>query len=154
MNDLKGNDSGTYMLLYHIPNEDSKLSDLMGVMLVVTGLKVTMFPSADVTEGQRVTLTCSTSCPLMDNTSYIWYFNSQPLNGSENQNKHLDLDPVSSLHAGNYSCAVTTPSYVRSLEEALTVEDLAHAVGILNILKVVVLFLIPSLFVTLHFMMR
>ncbi|KAE8300513.1 hypothetical protein D5F01_LYC00654 [Larimichthys crocea] len=69
-------------------------------------LTVKFAPSAVVTEGQRVTLTCSTSCPLSDNTNYIWYLNSRPLTLPENQHKQLVLDPVSSQHAGNYSCAV------------------------------------------------
>uniref|UniRef100_A0A8C9WWI2 Ig-like domain-containing protein n=1 Tax=Sander lucioperca TaxID=283035 RepID=A0A8C9WWI2_SANLU len=72
------------------------------------GLRVKFTPSAVVTEGQRVTLSCSTSCPLTDNTTYIWYFNSRPLTQTEKQNKHLVLDPVSSQHAGKYSCAVKT----------------------------------------------
>uniref|UniRef100_A0A8C9WWM8 Ig-like domain-containing protein n=1 Tax=Sander lucioperca TaxID=283035 RepID=A0A8C9WWM8_SANLU len=87
-----------------------------------SGLKVTMTPSAVVTEGQRVTLSCSTSCPLTDNTNYIWYFNSRPLTPTEKQNKHLVLDPVRSQHAGNYSCAVETPHNISSSEENLTVK--------------------------------
>ena len=60
----------------------------------------------EVTEGQRVTLTCRTSCPLTDNMNYIWYLNNQPLNLTRTQSKYRVLDPVSSEHAGNYSCKV------------------------------------------------
>uniref|UniRef100_A0A8P4KHP8 Ig-like domain-containing protein n=1 Tax=Dicentrarchus labrax TaxID=13489 RepID=A0A8P4KHP8_DICLA len=73
--------------------------------------------------GQRVTLTCSTSCPLTDNTNYIWYLNSRPLTLPENQNKHLVLDPVSSQHAGSYSCAVKTHNNISSREKTLTVHS-------------------------------
>uniref|UniRef100_A0A671TED3 Ig-like domain-containing protein n=1 Tax=Sparus aurata TaxID=8175 RepID=A0A671TED3_SPAAU len=83
-------------------------------------------PSAVVTEGQRVTLTCSTSCPL--NTNYTWTFNSRPLNLPENQNKQLVLDPVGSQHAGNYSCAVKT--HISSRESTLTVRG-----GTLTVLR-------------------
>ena len=86
----------------------------------LSGLKVTFTPSAVVTEGQRVTLTCSTSCPL--NTDYTWIFNSRPLNLSESQNKHLVLDPVRNQHAGNYSCAVTSENNKMSPEATLTVQ--------------------------------
>ncbi|XP_036965549.1 uncharacterized protein LOC119025724 [Acanthopagrus latus] len=75
-----------------------------------------------VTEGQRVTLTCSTSCLL--NTDYTWNFNSRPLNLPENQNKHLILDPVSSQHEGRYSCTVKTGRRTSgSSEKTLTVQN-------------------------------
>lgn len=82
---------------------------------------MTMTPSAVVTEGQRVTLTCTTSCPLTDSGIYIWYMNGQPLTLSDNQTKRLLLDPVGIEHAGNYSCAVQTPLNISSVEENLTV---------------------------------
>ncbi|XP_030285744.1 uncharacterized protein LOC115589151 [Sparus aurata] len=117
--DLTRNDSAEYKFKIH---DRWKQSDFSGVMLVVTGLKVTFTPSAVVTEGQRVTLTCSTSCPL--NTDYTWTFNSRPLNLPENQNKHLVLDPVSSQHEGRYSCMVKTGRRtIGSSEETLTVQN-------------------------------
>uniref|UniRef100_A0A3P8NX27 Ig-like domain-containing protein n=1 Tax=Astatotilapia calliptera TaxID=8154 RepID=A0A3P8NX27_ASTCA len=85
---------------------------------------VKMSPFAVVTEGQRVTLTCSTSCPLTDNTNYIWYLNSRPLTPRENQNKHLILDPVSREDAGNYSCAVKTNKDISSAPKTLTVQSI------------------------------
>lgn len=78
-----------------------------------------MTPSAVVTEGLTVTLTCTTSCPLTDSTNYIWYMNGQPL--PENLNKHLVLDPVIIEHAGNYSCSVLASQNITSAEENLTV---------------------------------
>ncbi|XP_042073889.1 uncharacterized protein LOC102314278 isoform X1 [Haplochromis burtoni] len=83
-----------------------------------------MSPSAVVTEGQRVTLTCSTSCPLTDNTNYIWYLNSRPLTPRENQNKHLILDPVSREDAGSYSCAVKSNKDISSAPKTLTVQSI------------------------------
>ncbi|CAI5681142.1 unnamed protein product [Oreochromis niloticus] len=102
---LTKNDSGEYTFI--LKGNDKELK-LPGVFLIVTELRVKMSPSAVVTEGQRVTLTCSTSCPLTDNTNYIWYLNSRPLTPRENQNKHLILDAVSRENIRNYSCGVKT----------------------------------------------
>uniref|UniRef100_A0A3Q4GCQ8 Ig-like domain-containing protein n=1 Tax=Neolamprologus brichardi TaxID=32507 RepID=A0A3Q4GCQ8_NEOBR len=87
-------------------------------------LRVKMSPSAVVTEGQRVTLTCSTSCPLTDNTNYIWYLNSRPLTPRQSQNKHLILDPVSREDAGSYSCAVKSNKDISSAPKTLTVQSI------------------------------
>ncbi|XP_029916320.1 sialoadhesin-like [Myripristis murdjan] len=117
-------------------------SHFPGVMLVVTGLEVVVTPSAVVTEDKRVTLTCSSSCPLTDNT-YIWYCNGQPLTLTEGQHKQLVLDPVSAQHAGKYSCAVRSHQNIKSPEETLTVRGpswtLAAAAGIAAALLLVIL---------------
>ncbi|KAE8300499.1 hypothetical protein D5F01_LYC00640 [Larimichthys crocea] len=123
INDLKKNDSAEYKFRLQEENGEWKQPDFSGVTLVVTGLTVKFAPSAVVTEGQRVTLTCSTSCPLSDNTNYIWYLNSRPLTLPENQHKQLVLDPVSSQHAGRYSCAVKTHNIPSSFEKTLTVHS-------------------------------
>nr|XP_024658483.1 sialoadhesin [Maylandia zebra] len=123
INNLKKNDSGGYTFRFNKDHEGWTQSDLPGVFLIVTELRVKMSPSAVVTEGQRVTLTCSTRCPLTDNTNYIWYLNSRPLTASENQNKHLILDPVSREDAGNYSCAVKTNKDISSAPKTLTVRN-------------------------------
>ncbi|XP_005951773.3 B-cell receptor CD22 [Haplochromis burtoni] len=124
INNLKKNDSGGYTFRFKRDHEGWTQSDLPGVFLIVTELRVKMSPSAVVTEGQRVTLTCSTSCPLTDNTNYIWYFNSRPLTPRENQNKHLILDPVSREDAGSYSCAVKTNKEISSAPKTLTVQSI------------------------------
>ncbi|XP_039468884.1 uncharacterized protein LOC120440443 [Oreochromis aureus] len=124
INNLKKNDSGGYTFRFQKDHEGWTQSDLPGVFLIVTELKVKMSPSAVVTEGQRVTLTCSTSCPLTDNTNYIWYLNSRPLTPRENQNKHLILDPVSREDAGSYSCAVKTNEDISSAPKTLTVQSI------------------------------
>ncbi|XP_031585031.2 B-cell receptor CD22-like [Oreochromis aureus] len=121
---LKRDDSAEYRFTITAENEEVKQSDFPGVTLIVTELRVKMSPSAVVTEGQRVTLTCSTSCPLTDNTNYIWYLNSRPLTPRENQNKHLILDPVSREDAGSYSCAVKTNKDISSAPKTLTVQSI------------------------------
>ncbi|KAL3996845.1 hypothetical protein ACER0C_009501 [Sarotherodon galilaeus] len=119
---LKRDDSAEYRFTITTEYEEVKQSDFPGVTLIVTELRVKMSPSAVVTEGQRVTLTCSTSCPLTDNTNYIWYLNSRPL--TLNQNKHLILDPVSREDAGRYSCAVKTNKDISSAPKTLTVQSI------------------------------
>ncbi|XP_039469135.1 B-cell receptor CD22-like [Oreochromis aureus] len=127
INNLKKNDSGGYTFRFNKDHEGWTQSDLPGVFLIVTELRVKMSPSAVVTEGQRVTLTCSTSCPLTDNTNYIWYLNSRPLTLRENQNKHLILDPVSRENSGSYSCAVKTNKDISSAPKTLTVQNSDNA---------------------------
>ncbi|KAK2817366.1 hypothetical protein Q5P01_025557 [Channa striata] len=140
INHLKKSDSGAYSF-GHKPNaEDWTQVHVSGVILVVTGLKVTMAPSAEVIEDQRVTLTCSTSCPLTDNKNYIWHLNGQPLTLPESQNKHLILDPVSVQDAGNYSCVVTTHQNISSTEAKLIVKG--KSMLILNAAKLTLLSLL------------
>ncbi|XP_076741580.1 sialoadhesin-like [Maylandia zebra] len=148
INDVKRNDSAEYSfrLEKHI-----NLCHLPRVMLVVTGVKVSVSPSAMVTEGQRVTLTCSTSCPLTDDTNYIWYFDSRPVG---HQTKHLILDPVSKENEGNYSCAVNSPQNISSTEKALTVKALEKTVARLNVLKMTLLSLIPAVVFLLYMKTR
>nr|XP_046228430.1 uncharacterized protein LOC124050196 [Scatophagus argus] len=122
---LTENDSAEYTFRLQQQDRRWKRSDVLGVTLVVTGVKVDFSPSAVVTEGQRVTLTCSTSCPLTDDTNYIWYLNSRPLTLPQDQSKHLLLDPVSRQHAGSYSCAVKTLQIISSHENTLTVQSVA-----------------------------
>ncbi|XP_029951128.1 uncharacterized protein LOC115391149 [Salarias fasciatus] len=95
-----------------------------GVTLIVTDLEVKVTPSPEVTEGQRVTLTCSTSCPLTHNSNYMWFFNGEPLNSN---NKQLILEAFSHQHAGSYSCAVRTGSNISdtSAVKTLKVQNLS-----------------------------
>ncbi|TWW54471.1 hypothetical protein D4764_0186660 [Takifugu flavidus] len=99
--------------LQPIPNmsQDNFLCAVSGVKELQSDevyIKVKISPSTEVTEGDGVKLTCSTSCPLTNNKNYIWYLNDQLLQLPEHQNKHLVLDAVTTQHAGNYSCAVNT----------------------------------------------
>ncbi|XP_024859588.2 uncharacterized protein LOC112450206 [Kryptolebias marmoratus] len=123
LNNLQVKDSAEYR--WEVKTDDHHLIQpgFPGVTLIVTDLRVDVGPAAEVTEAQRVTLTCRTSCPLPENTSYIWFFNSQPLNLTIGQNKQLILDAVSSQDAGNYSCAVRTDGLIRSAGTTLTVRS-------------------------------
>ncbi|KAK0137514.1 Sialoadhesin [Merluccius polli] len=119
--DLRHTDSAEYCFTFRTSKHEWNGS-LHGTTLTVTGLRVEVTPVATVTEGQRVTLTCITSCPLADKPSYIWYQNNGPVNGSENPENQLVLDPVGPQHAGSYSCSVRNYPHLRSPEETLTVQ--------------------------------
>ncbi|GLD74887.1 uncharacterized protein AKAME5_002621900 [Lates japonicus] len=152
INGLQKDDTAEYIFRLRLPREEE--FDFPGVTLVVSDLKVTMTPSAEVTEGQRVTLTCSTSCPLTVDKNYFWYLNSRPLTLPENQSKHLVLDPVSSWHAGNYSCAVKTQRDIRSPEEILTVQVFGMSIAAINAVRLAVVLLIPVPLLLFHLWLR
>ncbi|KAK0142935.1 Sialoadhesin [Merluccius polli] len=119
--DLRVTDSAEYRFTFKTTYYEWK-GILHGTTLTVTGLRVEVTPVATVTEGQRATLTCITSCPLADKPSYIWYQNNGPVTGSENPENQLVLDPVGPQHAGSYSCSVRNYPHLRSPEETLTPE--------------------------------
>src|SRR4029434_271696 len=69
-------------------------------------LQVLITPEA-VKEGEKVTLTCNTTCPLSNNPTFVWYKNGQPVTYKPTpRDNKLHLNPVSSKDAGSYSCAV------------------------------------------------
>ncbi|XP_037395004.1 sialoadhesin-like [Pygocentrus nattereri] len=59
-------------------------------------------PAVTASEGQTVTLTCSSTCTLPNNPTYIWYRNGQPV--SECESASCSVPVVS--EAVSYSCAV------------------------------------------------
>uniref|UniRef100_A0A4W5KIX7 Ig-like domain-containing protein n=1 Tax=Hucho hucho TaxID=62062 RepID=A0A4W5KIX7_9TELE len=94
--DLREEDSAEYRFTFKTYKIEWGHS-FPGTTLSVTGLQVKVTPAA---EGQK-TLTCSTTCTLTDNPTYIWY-----------KNRHKVKEDTSSLYsdyfsdADSYSCAV------------------------------------------------
>ncbi|KAK5608285.1 hypothetical protein CRENBAI_001575 [Crenichthys baileyi] len=119
LDNLDEKDTGEYKFRMKSQNDELIKSDYPGVTLIVTELLVDLRPAAEVTEGQRVTLTCRTSCPLSENTNYTWYLNSQHLSLTETQSKQLIIDAFSRQDEGNYSCGV---EMIRSAVKTLTVQ--------------------------------
>ncbi|KAL2086216.1 hypothetical protein ACEWY4_017275 [Coilia grayii] len=77
--------------------------------LVLTFLCQTFVtPATDkVKEGDDVTLTCNTTCPLGGSTSFIWSKNGGPVEEKrQSTSNQLQLHPVSRGDAGSYTCAV------------------------------------------------
>ncbi|XP_045568524.1 uncharacterized protein, partial [Salmo salar] len=115
--DLREEDSAEYKIRFRTDQTNWEPT-FPGTTLTVTGLQVKVTP-ATVTEGQKVILTCSTTCTLTDNPNptYIWYKNGHVTT----QSNSLFLNPVSSEDAGRYSCAVEGHKDLYSPEETLTV---------------------------------
>ncbi|XP_071032274.1 B-cell receptor CD22-like [Oncorhynchus clarkii lewisi] len=113
--DLREEDSAEYKIRFRT-DKTTWEPTIPGTTLTVTGLQVKVTPPT-VTEGQKVTLTCSTTCTLGDNPTYIWYKNGHVTN----QSTSLFLNPVSSEDAGRYSCSVEGHEDLPSAEETLTV---------------------------------
>ncbi|KAL2086690.1 hypothetical protein ACEWY4_017749 [Coilia grayii] len=75
-----------------------------------------------VTEGQKVTLNCSSSCPGDTNPTYIWYHNSLLLDSQKMAKKNkLTLRSATSDNSGSYSCAIKGHEDHPSPAKALTV---------------------------------
>uniref|UniRef100_A0AAY5K7D4 Ig-like domain-containing protein n=1 Tax=Esox lucius TaxID=8010 RepID=A0AAY5K7D4_ESOLU len=69
---LKEEDSAEYRFTFKTKYNFQWGHDFPGTTLTFPEVQVNVTP-ATVTEGQNVTLTCITSCPLTGNTTYIWY---------------------------------------------------------------------------------
>ncbi|XP_041959585.1 B-cell receptor CD22-like [Alosa sapidissima] len=90
------------------------------VSLTLTGLELLIDP-ATVTEGGKVTLTCSTTCSLSNNPTYIWYRNLQLLGNSHTTNNRLVIDSARPEDTGRYSCAVQGHEILNSSDRTLEV---------------------------------
>ncbi|XP_055767678.1 B-cell receptor CD22-like [Salvelinus fontinalis] len=80
ISDLREEDSAEYRFTFKTHNFEWGHS-FPGTTLSVTGLLVKVTPTA---EGQK-TLTCSTTCTLTDNPTYIWYKNGKRLDEPTSQ---------------------------------------------------------------------
>ncbi|XP_070296322.1 cell adhesion molecule CEACAM6-like isoform X3 [Salvelinus sp. IW2-2015] len=100
--DLRESDSATYKFSFITDQTGGKYTGDPGVTLSVTGLLVKVTPAA---EGQK-TLTCSTTCTLTDNPTYIWYKNGQRLDEPTSQQHSSNTLVVLGHSADSYSCTV------------------------------------------------
>ncbi|XP_026102511.1 B-cell receptor CD22-like [Carassius auratus] len=81
-----------------------------GARLDVTDLQVETEQS--VKETDSVTLTCKSSCSLPQQTTFIWFRNTQRL--TEESRKTLYLPSVTFSDSGNYRCAVSGEEHLKS----------------------------------------
>ncbi|KAA0721818.1 Myelin-associated glycoprotein [Triplophysa tibetana] len=89
-----------------------------GVQLDVTDLQVET--QQRVKEGDSVTLTCKTTCRLTEETTFIWYRNTQTL--TEHTVNEFHLQPVSRHDSGLYRCAIRGSEHLSSPDVYLSVE--------------------------------
>ncbi|XP_076146007.1 B-cell receptor CD22-like isoform X2 [Alosa pseudoharengus] len=85
-------------------NEREKWVGKPGVKLSVTDLKVT--GPENLTEGAHVTLSCTTTCSLSGDPSFVWEKNGRAVEGIPQGGRELHLSPVRAEDQGSYSCAV------------------------------------------------
>uniref|UniRef100_A0A8C1RVJ6 Ig-like domain-containing protein n=1 Tax=Cyprinus carpio TaxID=7962 RepID=A0A8C1RVJ6_CYPCA len=103
--ELKIRDSGEYRFRIITNMTKGKCSGSPGVILTVTGTQIKRSP-VFVSEGQEVTLICSTKCTLNYKHTYIWYKNGRQVTDGFTKDNKLYLDSVSDEELHQYSCAV------------------------------------------------
>ncbi|XDV15885.1 hypothetical protein PO909_015836 [Leuciscus waleckii] len=112
-------DKHIYYCRFTTDKAEGKWTGIPGVQLDVTDLQVET--QQRVKEGDSVTLTCKSSCSLPEQTTFIWYRNTQRItDGTVNQ---LHLQSVNRSDEGNYSCGVTGHHHLISPAVHLNVES-------------------------------
>ncbi|XP_072541453.1 uncharacterized protein [Salminus brasiliensis] len=108
MRDVRKNDSREYFFRFLTNSSEGKFFGRPGVILNVTDLQVRASPSAP-SGGQPVTLTCSATCTLPNNPTYIWYKNGQPITNKPTRYNTLHLESANPEDVRQYSCALGGP---------------------------------------------
>ncbi|XP_035376566.1 sialic acid-binding Ig-like lectin 5 [Electrophorus electricus] len=102
---LRKSDSGEYRFRFSTNTERGKFSGKPGVILNITDLQVRV-SLTPVSEGQTLTLGCSSTCTLPYNPTYIWYKNGQPVTNKPTKHNKLYLEPADSEDGFQYSCVL------------------------------------------------
>ncbi|XP_073717638.1 uncharacterized protein [Misgurnus anguillicaudatus] len=102
--DVNTVDTGNYQFRF-ITNTSDVVSGYPGVYLTVTDTRVRSSPDP-VIDGEKVILSCSTSCPLDSKHTYIWYKNGQQVTDGLTLLNKLYLDSINSEELQEYSCTV------------------------------------------------
>ncbi|XP_052402577.1 sialoadhesin isoform X3 [Carassius gibelio] len=105
-------DKHIYNCRFTTKNKDGKWTGVPGVQLDVTDLQVETEQS--VKETDSVTLTCKSSCSLPQQTTFIWFRNTQILTREIITENQLQLQLVSLYYSGNYQCAVSGEEHLKS----------------------------------------
>ncbi|XP_031676025.1 uncharacterized protein LOC109878241 isoform X8 [Oncorhynchus kisutch] len=132
--DLREEDSAEYRFTFKANNIEWGHS-FPGTTLSVTGLQVKVTPAA---EGQK-TLTCSTTCTLTDNPTYIWYKNGQRLDEPTSQQYSSNTLVVLGHSVDSYSCTVEHHEDLHSPAVWKQTSVLTAAVGIIVVVLVLIL---------------
>ncbi|XP_035376975.1 uncharacterized protein LOC113581481 [Electrophorus electricus] len=114
--ELRKSDSGEYRFRFSGKTRRAVFSGKPGVIVNITDLQVRV-SLTPVSEGQTVTLSCSSTCTLPYNPTYIWYKNGQPV--TNKPTKHNKLYLQCSENSDNYSCAVRGHEEHRSPAETI-----------------------------------
>ncbi|XP_036416174.1 B-cell receptor CD22-like [Colossoma macropomum] len=98
---VRENDQSKYYFTFITDQPGGKYQGAGGVDVSVTDLQVEV--PERVIEGDKVTLTCKTTCSLTVRPTFTWYRNGHRLSSSTDQ---LHLQAVSSNNEDRYRCAV------------------------------------------------
>ncbi|XP_062398970.1 B-cell receptor CD22-like [Sardina pilchardus] len=121
LNTLSDEDSDVYHFRFYTSLHPNWTASKPEIRLSVTDVQLQVDPTT-ATEGERVTLTCSTACALTENPTFTWFKNRQRIrNQQSSRDTKLHLSPVSSEDAGSYSCAVGGHENLPSSAMALSV---------------------------------
>ncbi|TRY87335.1 hypothetical protein DNTS_017209, partial [Danionella cerebrum] len=102
LRDVREEDAGVYYFRFITDAVGGKRIGTPGVSLSVTDLQVEA--PGEVTEGDRVVLSCKSSCSL-HLREFIWFRNSERVTG-ENQGNKLLLRSIRREDSGRYQCAL------------------------------------------------
>ncbi|XP_048051849.1 B-cell receptor CD22-like [Megalobrama amblycephala] len=95
-------DKHVYYCRFTTNIDGGKWTGIPGVQLDVTDLQVET--QQRVKEGDSVTLTCKSSCSLTEQTTFIWYRNTQRFTEGIVKENQLHLWSVKHSDKGNYKC--------------------------------------------------
>nr|XP_055062382.1 B-cell receptor CD22-like [Misgurnus anguillicaudatus] len=102
LTDVTEADKHIYYCRFITDQEGGKYTGVPGVQLDVTDLQVET--NQRVKEGDSVTLTCKTTCSLTEETTFIWYRNTQIFTKGIKTLNQLHLQSVSRDDSGVYRC--------------------------------------------------
>ncbi|KAL7832333.1 hypothetical protein AOLI_G00298810 [Acnodon oligacanthus] len=105
LRDVRQNDSGEYHFRFITNTERGGFFGKPGVLLNVADFQVSSSPSSP-SESQTVTLSCSATCTLPNNPTYIWSKNGEPATNKPTKYNKLYLESASSEDIRQYSCAL------------------------------------------------
>ncbi|XP_059408985.1 B-cell receptor CD22-like isoform X1 [Carassius carassius] len=119
LTDVTEADKHLYYCRFFTNIEKGKLTGIPGAQLDITDLQVETQQS--VKERDSVSLKCKSSCSLPQQTTFIWFRNTQRLTTGTGENQ-LQLQSVSRQDAGNYQCAVSGYEHLISPPVYLNIE--------------------------------
>uniref|UniRef100_A0A673HCM3 Ig-like domain-containing protein n=1 Tax=Sinocyclocheilus rhinocerous TaxID=307959 RepID=A0A673HCM3_9TELE len=123
LTDVTEADKHIYYCRFTTNFETGKWTGVPGAQLDVTGrVHLQVETQQSVKDGDPVTLTCKSSCSLPQQTTFIWYRNTQRLTTRTVNVNQLQLQSVSRDDAGNYRCAVSGYEHLISPPVYLKVE--------------------------------
>ncbi|XP_059411023.1 sialoadhesin-like [Carassius carassius] len=105
-------DKHIYNCRFTTNTEGGRWTGVPGAQLDVTDLQVETEQS--VKETDSVNLTCKSSCSLPQQTTFIWFRNTQILTTGIITENQLQLRSVSRDDSGNYQCAVSGEEHLKS----------------------------------------